>query len=82
MSNESWPRWRYHKELLPEGKIVKSAAENEKLGKGWVDSPADFESKPEPVKPPEKKNVEVEPEPRFDAELESKPEAKKLFRKK
>lgn len=46
MEDIKWPRWRYHKELKPEGKIVHSAAENEALGAGWVDSPTQFETDP------------------------------------
>lgn len=37
-----FPIWKYHKEKLPEGKIVRSAEEFEALGPGWVDSPAQF----------------------------------------
>lgn len=55
----SFPRWRFHKDLRPEGMIVTSEAQNAQLGEGWVDSPAEFEQalpkealevKPEPVK--------------------------------
>lgn len=42
MEDTKWPRWRYHEEKKPEGKIVQSAEENEALGPGWVDTPADF----------------------------------------
>lgn len=41
MSN--FPRWRFHKHHKPEGKIVHSQEENERLGHGWVDSPKHFE---------------------------------------
>lgn len=39
----SFPRWRYHKKLKPEGIIVQTLEQNEALGAGWVDSPAEFE---------------------------------------
>lgn len=38
-----FPRWRFHKDLRPEGMIVHSEAQNAQLGEGWVDSPAEFE---------------------------------------
>jgi len=47
MKDTAWPRWRYHRELKPEGKIVRSFEENEALGPNWVDSPAQFDLKPE-----------------------------------
>ncbi len=65
-----FPRWRYHKELLPEGKIVRSAVENKELGAGWVDSPAGFEvgeSLPvvEPViEQPKEEKAAAKPEPK------------------
>lgn len=41
----NFPKWQYHKELCPDGKIIRSNEEFEKLGKGWVDSPALFDVK-------------------------------------
>lgn len=53
MKDTAWPRWRYHKTLRPDGKIVRSFEENEELGLGWVDSPAQFDLEPEvPADPP------------------------------
>jgi hypothetical protein len=45
----SYPRWRFHKTQMPEGKIVTSAEADKALGAGWVDSPADFETKQKPA---------------------------------
>ncbi len=42
----TFPVWRYHETLLPEGKIVYSASEFAALGTGWVDSPTKFAAKP------------------------------------
>lgn len=38
----AYPVWRYHQEQCPDGKVVYSKAEDQKLGAGWVDSPAKF----------------------------------------
>lgn len=38
MSEKKYPAWRFHKELLPEGKIVHSAKEDDQLGPGWEDT--------------------------------------------
>lgn len=37
-----YPAQRYHKDLAPEGRTVRSAAEEDELGPGWVDTPAAF----------------------------------------
>lgn len=37
----AYPRWRYHPSH--EARIVKSEDEDKLLGKGWHDSPADFD---------------------------------------
>lgn len=42
--------WTYHKTLCPEGKILRSAEDEEKLGPGWVDTPAKFDQEPEAKK--------------------------------
>lgn len=66
----SYPVWRFHKGLLPDGKIVYSEQEDHALGLGWVDSPAKFDlpvevkdegpvAEPKPKKPRSKKVVEV-----------------------
>jgi len=66
----SWPSWRYHKEIKPEGKIVRSDAEFEALGPGWVDTPAKFESEPQeepkleaPTEEDHKEVLKEEPKP-------------------
>ena len=41
-----FPKWKYHKEK--KAVVVNSAEEEEALGKGWADSPADFQAKPAP----------------------------------
>jgi hypothetical protein len=77
----SWPRWRFHKEKSPEGKIVKSEEENSKLGSGWVDSPADFdksEKKSESKKEDSKQSSESKSESQSDEpKSEKKSESKK-----
>lgn len=40
-----YPRFMYHKELCPDGKVVKSEQEHRELGKGWTHSPS-FEPGP------------------------------------
>jgi hypothetical protein len=38
----SYPRFLFHKELAPEGKLIRSA-EDEPSGEGWVDTPQKFD---------------------------------------
>lgn len=40
MENSVYPKWVYHPSK--EAQVVKSAADEKKLGKGWVESPAEF----------------------------------------
>lgn len=37
-----FPKWFFHQDLLPDGKIVRSQEELDELGEGWVHSPAEF----------------------------------------
>lgn len=39
----AFPKWFFHKEICPDGKIIRSEAEYESLGAGWVESPSLFE---------------------------------------
>jgi hypothetical protein len=38
-----FPKHFFHKELMPDGKVIHSAEELEALGKEWVTSPTEFE---------------------------------------
>lgn len=69
MDDSKWPRWRFHKEKRPEGKVIYSSAENEALGEGWVDSPTQFESdsaKPLEPEAPAEPAKDVQPSPAAD----------------
>jgi hypothetical protein len=39
-----YPIWLFHKTQCPDGKIVRSLEEETALGKGWVESPAQFDA--------------------------------------
>lgn len=43
---QEYPKWKYHR--AEQAQIVESPAEEEALGPGWADSPAEFEQAPEP----------------------------------
>ena len=45
----SFPIWKYHKTLCPDGRIIRSSEEDSKLSKDWVLSPADFDAVETPV---------------------------------
>lgn len=68
MAKVEYPRWKYH--ATKPACVVYSAKEERDLGRGWADSPADFEAKEEPVK-------EVEPvfvtEPPAPEEVSTQP---------
>lgn len=37
-----FPKWFFHQDLLPDGKIIRSQEQFDELGPGWVESPNDF----------------------------------------
>lgn len=45
---KNYPIWQYHEEKQPDGLIVYSAEQMEKLGEGWVDSTSMFKKSQEP----------------------------------
>lgn len=46
-----YPCNRYHKDLAPDGREIKSAAQEAELGPGWVDTPAAFDPAYRPLTP-------------------------------
>jgi hypothetical protein len=68
--DNSYPRWKFHKEIQPDGIIVLTHEKFIALGEGWVESPSDFD------KPLESKKKDlVEAAPALDktpAEVEKK----------
>lgn len=41
--NHVFPKWFYHNEYFPEGKIIRTKDEFDKMPKGFVESPANFD---------------------------------------
>jgi hypothetical protein len=74
---ESFPRWRFHPEH--EARIVRSKEQNDALGEGWYDSPAQFLSAEVHAEPVVEAPAEVEPGP-APASKESKPRGKRVGR--
>lgn len=79
-----YPKWKFHKELMPLGKIVYSEAESKKLGHEWVESPNDFEKKKEKEveKEVKKADSKLEEKAADSDKKEVKPAKKNRFNKK
>lgn len=67
-----FPKWFYHKEAFPQGKIIRSEAEFLAMPVGFVESYGDLDKEIEPVKPIETK---IE-EPKVEAPIEEPKEEK------
>jgi len=39
----NFPKWFYHKEICPDGKIIKDEEQFSALSEGWKETPADFD---------------------------------------
>lgn len=55
---EQYPKWLYHKEKDPV--IVADEKAHKELGKGWAESPAEFEAKEEAPKAKAKSKKKAE----------------------
>lgn len=73
----SYPRFLYHKDLAPEGLIVRSEAHRESLGDGWVESYTEAHA-PTPPAPAESKD---QPEAATPPPLPAGPETRKPRRR-
>lgn len=72
-----YPKWVFHKQA-PGGKLVNSPEQLAVLGKGWVDSTADFAKKPDPPKEPKPSGFSDDgPPPKPKAKKKSKSRKKK-----
>ncbi|MGZ3770064.1 MAG: hypothetical protein ACXVCP_00370 [Bdellovibrio sp.] len=62
------PRWFYHKEAFPEGKIIRTEEEFKAMPEGFVLTPADFEKEEIKIEAPK---IEIPKEEKAPVDFES-----------